>query len=260
RRRLVVAHFHHGKSTNQEFRDRAQYFVRQVAQGLGLTFVSVCAQDDLTSEAAMREARYLFLRETLRNQKADFIVTGHHAQDLLETRLLRLIRGTGPEGLVAMRTLSDQIYRPFLRTPPEDLKAYLLERGFEFLSDPQNHDPDFLRVFLREKWLPSLEERQPGALGTLARSLQVILDDLQKTSDYYEGKSIDRGLWISWSQAQRKSTIARLLRDLGCRDFSSGQIEEILRRLDNRQNEFSFSLAGVRWLADARQIWAERQG
>ncbi|MEM9295170.1 MAG: tRNA lysidine(34) synthetase TilS, partial [Planctomycetota bacterium] len=105
RHRLVVAHVHHGLRGADA--DHDQRFVQDLAEGLGLDSVARRLEGRADRpgnvEATAREARYAALHDQAIEHACGFVATGHHADDQLETMLLRMIRGATPGSLSAMR-------------------------------------------------------------------------------------------------------------------------------------------------------------
>lgn len=126
-------------------------------------------------EAAARDARYAALRAQMR--AGDVLVTAHHQDDQAETVLLRLLRGTGPHGLAAMRAVTafapGRLWRPLLHAPRAELRAYAEAQGLQWIEDPQNTQADFSRSFLRSEILPRLQARWPAAVRSLARAAEL---------------------------------------------------------------------------------------
>ncbi len=109
-------------------------------------------------EAAAREARYRLMGAWLRKKKIAILFVGHTLDDQAETFLLRLARGSGLDGLAAMRALAPwpvggfaglSVARPLLGIGRAQLRQYLTEIGQEWLDDPMNDDPAFDRVKMR---------------------------------------------------------------------------------------------------------------
>ncbi len=123
-------------------------------------------------EAAARTARYGAMADVLTDQ--DWLVTAHHADDQLETLLMRLMRGSGPQGLAGMRVCSTQgrlqIWRPWLEVPREMLEAYAREKKLAWLEDPSNSDLALDRNYLRHTVVPQLRARWPAAVTAAARA------------------------------------------------------------------------------------------
>jgi tRNA(Ile)-lysidine synthetase-like protein len=147
---LIVAHFDHGLRPGSSA-DRAH--VEAAAQRLGLTFVHHEARLGRASEAAARSARHAWLESVRRGHRAAAVVTAHHQDDLLETSLLNLARGTGRRGLAPMHT--GTILRPLLALARTDLRVYAQDHKITWSEDPTNTNLTNPRNFLRHRLLPS---------------------------------------------------------------------------------------------------------
>lgn len=123
-------------------------------------------------EAAARAARHAAFADAL--APGEVLVLAHHRDDQAETFLLRALRGSGPEGLGAMRRWRDfapgRLWRPLLEYGRDELMAHARAHRLQWIDDPSNADPAFDRNFLRQRVLPLLRERWPHADAALARS------------------------------------------------------------------------------------------
>jgi len=123
-------------------------------------------------EAAARHARYECLRAML--GPGDHLLTAHHADDQLETVLLRLLRGAGPRGLAGMRSLRrlepGWLGRPLLGWSRTEIVQYLQRYRLESIQDPTNADLSADRNYLRHRVLPLLAERWPGYRASVLQS------------------------------------------------------------------------------------------
>ncbi|MDN5850757.1 MAG: tRNA lysidine(34) synthetase TilS [Nitrococcus sp.] len=122
-------------------------------------------------EAAAREARYGVFAAVLAPREC--IATAHHADDQAETVLLRILRGTGIDGLAGMpaeRVLgAGRLIRPLLGFRRADLAAYAARHELSWVDDPANRGDQHDRNFLRARIMPLLETRWPGLDQRLAR-------------------------------------------------------------------------------------------
>lgn len=251
---LLVAHVHHGAGINGHFRNEAEVFVRSLAQGLNIpSEFRRYSGPELQGEAALRSCRRKFLAEIKAAHGCDWVVTAHHADDVLETRLIRLMRGTGPDGLPAMKRQRGFWYRPFLDLSVEELRSDLQLSASPWLEDPSNRDPRFLRNWIRHRWLPSLEKRRPGAKQAFARSLEDLSQRLEDSTEF-RGGPLSRTEWMSLQRSEQMRVLALWLRSVGVSEFTRGQLEEIRKQLDNSRNEYTFKGAGCLWLVNAEQI------
>jgi tRNA(Ile)-lysidine synthase len=260
---LAVAHIHHGLTSNRDHRDQALEFVRGKAAAYGLEFFSSCAGERaLRSEEECRNWRYEQLHRLRVHAAADVLALAHHADDLLETQLIRLIRGTGLSGFPAMTSKTENLWRPLLQAFRVEIADYAADQGLTYLEDPTNQDPSSLRNWIRRDWLPQLEARQPGACATMARSMRHLSEGLVEAAGLGSpaggvNAKLPRGSFMAQSRARRRQKIAEYLHQLQPRSFTHGQIEEVLKHLDNCQNDLTFKVGIFLWHTNAEQIWAE---
>jgi tRNA(Ile)-lysidine synthase len=124
-------------------------------------------------EAAAREARYAALGGLADELGCAAVLLGHTARDQAETVLLRILRGTGPAGLVGMAPVRGRFVRPLLDVRRADVEAYAAARALPIWDDPMNEDRAFARVRVRRDVMPMLARENPAiedALGRLAAS------------------------------------------------------------------------------------------
>ena len=141
---FVVAHFDHGIRGAASRADAK--FVRRLSARYKVEFVM--GEGKLpteTSEETARAKRYEFLRSTAQTHCAK-IVTAHHRDDLLETIVMNLIRGTSWRGLAPMRA---DVVRPLLDMTKFDIANYALEHGLTWVEDATNHSPRYFRNRVR---------------------------------------------------------------------------------------------------------------
>ncbi len=120
-------------------------------------------------EAFARHHRYAFLHRLAERLGAPLIATAHHADDQAETVLLRLLFGSGLEGLGAMRKVRGRVVRPLLSCRRVQLRRALEGSGLDPIDDPTNRDLSTPRNAVRSRLLPELEAREPGTTERLCR-------------------------------------------------------------------------------------------
>jgi len=190
--RIVVAHFHHGESFDEaaitemiDFRNNSQKLVQKVVQDVSKrmsnwSFSSRISSQKLVSEAQMRAARTEFIDE-IRDQLSQatklesVVVTGHHQDDLLETRILKLLRGSGSDSISNFKKWNGRVYRPFLPFSKSELRDYAVEHNLLWVEDPSNGSGQYLRNWIRNTWLQSLDQRADGLRLSLARGIENLL-------------------------------------------------------------------------------------
>ena len=149
---MTVATFDHGTGPAAA---SACELVERVATEHGFECVVGRASHGLRrSEAAWREARWVFLRAVAASQSAT-VATAHTADDQIETILMRVLRDAGPRGLAALEAPSE-LLRPLLAFRRTAIMAYAKGRGVKWIDDPSNDSPAFLRNRVRRDLLPAL--------------------------------------------------------------------------------------------------------
>lgn len=258
---LTIAHVHHGLGADAKqnrFRNRAQKLVREWALGQNLPFVTNTPEKlELRSESELRDYRMRWLQQWCDQDGA--IAFAHHRDDLLETRLLRLIRGTGESGLKAMRLKSGKKIRPLLACSRAQIENYARARGLKWADDPTNSTSDSLRNWLRHEWIPALERRQAGASRSLARSLENLARSqfVNKTA-MSTLVGLRREEMSKASFAERELLVANYLRGLGVKNYGQSHVREILKRIDTRQKNLTFTMLGVVFRVTQDFLWASR--
>ncbi len=177
---LLAAHVDHGLH-----REAAAHAT--AAQGLagrwGVPFELVRLRGLKSGEQAAREARHEALAGIARRLAAHAIALAHHADDQLETLILRLVRGSGSSGLAGMQTLEMGpagvlIARPLLGIPRLEIDTYCHAHGIEPLFDPTNADPEHAsRNRIRHRVVPVLRELNPRAARAAERTARILADE-----------------------------------------------------------------------------------
>lgn len=168
---LVVAYIAHDIRASPEVElDRA--LVASSAAHVGAPFRSVAVRalrGKGNLEARARRERYRALEAIAFECGCRFIASAHHADDVLETMLMRMLRGAGPRGLAGplpTRPLGDRgvvLVRPALGTRKSDLTRLATIANLRWRHDETNDDPTLLRNALRARVTPVLEELVPNA-------------------------------------------------------------------------------------------------
>lgn len=151
--RIAVATVDHGLRPESS---AEAAFVAQLCQELDVACAVLKPAHPITGniQSAARTARYTLLDKWANVHGLGWIATAHHADDQLETVLMRLARGSGIDGLAAIRRRNGRIIRPLLEFTKAELEAICVSAGVTPCRDPSNDDTDYDRVAMR-KWLSS---------------------------------------------------------------------------------------------------------
>lgn len=171
---IYAAHFNHGMRGAEADGDEA--WVGQLCEQLGVELQSARTDEPLSSEEAARDARYQFLVTRAHNVGARFIATAHTANDQVETVLMRVLRGSGIDGLAgipAARAVSESVtlVRPMLSVCRASIESYLVDIEQSYRTDTTNAESCFTRNWVRNELLPQLRERLPGDVDQALRRL-----------------------------------------------------------------------------------------
>jgi tRNA(Ile)-lysidine synthase len=120
-------------------------------------------------EAAARRVRYETLEETRRRLGARWVATAHHRDDQAETVLLRMLFGSGLEGLAGIRPVHGTVVRPLLGVSRAALREAVESAGLPWVDDPTNRDLSVPRNRVRHALLPSLAAEDEDVVERLAR-------------------------------------------------------------------------------------------
>jgi len=228
--KLVVAHFDHGiRSDSREDRQ----LVEKVAEKLGLPFLSERAELGLTvSEATAREARYGFLRRQLKEYKARAIITAHHQDDLVETVLFNLMRGTNRRGLAPLVNQPD-ILRPMLPYAKADILDYANQQQITWREDSTNQDLRYSRNHIRHLLVPKLTIEQRAKLLDLINKTTDLNSQTDNLLAMFIAPKLDREWFATLDTATAKEVMASWLRSHGVREYSRQTLERTVQQVQN---------------------------
>ncbi len=182
----VILHVDH--SLRDESADDAK-FVRRLAKSLRLPFhgvrVKVVRRRGESLEMAARRERLDFFAKMTERLKLDAIATGHHADDVAETLLMRLARGSGADGLAGLKRISHvngiTFIRPLLDLRDRDLKDFLTRRDLAWREDATNRDTSILRNRVRHVILPFLRENLDARITEhIAKTAAILRGELSR--------------------------------------------------------------------------------
>lgn len=140
-------------------------------------------QQGLSPEEAGREIRYKLFREVKHIVKGNKIAVAQNLNDNIETILMRLVRGTGLEGLKGIDAVRDDIIRPLLAQDRSDIEEYCRQNNLEPRVDKTNLQPIYLRNKIRLELIPYLSQRfNPNIKDAIGRLGQVAREE----NDYLE--------------------------------------------------------------------------
>ncbi len=199
---LIVAHLNHGlrESANAEAtfvkEFAAIHSVRCIVKKCDVS--ALARNEGLSVEEAGRQARYHFFAGVARDTGANIVLTGHNADDQVETIVMHLLRGSAITGLRGMQVSSPlpespdlTLLRPLLQVKRSEIEAYCVEHDLVPVIDGSNQDTTFYRNRLRHELIPLLDEYNPGIRERLLE-MAIILKDEDNMLDELTGREWDR--------------------------------------------------------------------
>ncbi len=230
--KLVVAHFDHGIRPNS---DMDRMLVQQTAKKHNLPFVYVEGNLGIdASEDVARKARYDFLHQVKRASNARAIVTAHHHDDVLETAIINMLRGTGRKGLTSLHS-RETIHRPLLHLEKNHLRQYAQDQGLVWNEDETNTDTKYLRNHVRHNLLGRFSTEDRQKLTDIIRKTAAVNQELDQQLMHYlhvqpARDKLDRNTFIRLSHSVAKEVMASWLRSHDVRDFDQKTLDRLVLR------------------------------
>ena len=170
--------------------DKDETFVKKLAKDLkapifiqSFETTVYAKKQKLSIQLAARELRYKWFNEVLRNNRLDFVLTAHHADDVLETFLINTTRGTGLDGLTGIPERNGNIIRPLLPFSRPQIEKYAKDNGIAWREDQTNLETNYPRNKIRHKIIPVLKEINPGLLASFKTTLENLKGSRQIIED-----------------------------------------------------------------------------
>jgi len=191
---IHIIHLNHG--LRGDAGDRDQLFVERMARDLKMPVSSkkvdveaLAKQNKMSLEEAGRQARLDYFQAEANRLGIRKVALGHHKDDRAETVLFRILRGTGLQGIGAMRPLSHYreltLIRPLVDVEKKSLEDYIRDRKLSYCIDASNNEVKFTRNRIRNRLLPALEKHYnpkiKNALAHLAESVALDVDYIEET-------------------------------------------------------------------------------
>lgn len=180
---IILAHLNHLHRKEAYIDEK---LVKDTASRLNLGFrVKRASMDDyakkskISAEDAGRRLRYGFFNEIASEFPNAKIAIAHNKNDQAETMLIRMIRGTGLDGLLAMDYKSGNIIRPILSTSKEEILNYLDEHNIFYAYDKTNKENDYTRNYIRNEIIPKMETINPRTIDSFFNLSLLLRDDLE---------------------------------------------------------------------------------
>lgn len=165
--RATIAHCNFQLRADESEADEA--FVRQLAQQLQFGFTSIrfdtkdyAHQKGISIQMAARDLRYNWFHELSKEFGYHVVAVAHNLDDVVETILMNLGRGTGIKGLTGIKPKNGIIVRPLLFASRKQIDEYAQKNNVSFRQDSSNSDTKYTRNAIRHRVVPVLKEIFPS--------------------------------------------------------------------------------------------------
>jgi len=250
-RTIRLFHVHHGlQDAADSWAGQVEMLAEKLALPLDLVRVSVDLSAGLGVEAAARNARYGALADLAHAHGVPVILLAHHRHDQAETLLLRLLRGTGPQGMVGMAQAIERdgvrYLRPWLNLDRSLILAqaqrWAQATGWQPVADPTNADTRYARGAVRALLAPVLDARWPSWRDNLARhahqaaDVALILDevaqeDFSRLEPSVDARSFSLSAWRGLAPAHQALVLRYWFARHGAGMPSQAKLAELMRQL-----------------------------
>ncbi len=276
-----IAHCNFG--LRDEEADRDEQFVQKIAEQHNIPFYTTrfntkqyAEENNMSIQMAARDLRYEWFEHIRQEHDYDLIAVAHNSDDVVESVLNNLSRGTGLRGLSGIKPRVNKIIRPLLFASREDIIQYCHEHDIQHVEDSSNATIKYSRNLLRHKIIPLFEQINPRFRETIIENTGRLNDNLliyeqaiNKTR--HELLKHDNGTWtISIEKLQElaplKTWLFELFRDFNITQKHVNDLAGLLNNIPGKQiltpthrivKDRQFIMATYRFKEDKQQYYID---
>jgi len=264
--KFAVAHCNF--SLRGEESDADEKLVYTACLKLGCTYhtkrfdtLEYATSKNLSVQVAARELRYNWFNELCLENGYDSVAVAHNANDVAETLLINLVRGTGLSGLTGIKVRNGRIIRPLLFATREQIELFAIEKGIAFRNDSSNSENKYIRNRIRNEVLPILKSINPSFIesaNTTAKHLSLIdkaiSEDMQRFHEKVHSQVADSERY-SINLLKQYPYCQEYIHNRLCRfGFSSDTISDIYNSLYSQPGKI-FITASHRAVSDREYLF-----
>ncbi len=235
--------------------DGDEAFVRAYCLEIGVPLhvkhfntIDQAKEQGISIEMAARDLRYRWFWRLVETESLDFLATGHHGDDMIETFFLNLARGTGLRGLKGMQPLKGKLLRPLLGFRRETIEAYCEGHGISYRTDSTNTDTTIRRNYVRKHIIPAMNALNPSFFNTMVQNFSNITEvwevfsgvvgELKTQMVAAEGDNVLIPIRLIASHPQRETVLFEILRPY---HFNAAVVNKIVQSLEGIPGKQFFS-------------------
>ena len=178
-KQIICCHINH--NVRKESKEEEEY-LKKYCQKNNIIFESTMIKEykENNFENEARKKRYSFYKKIINKYKAKYLFLAHHGDDLIETIIMKIIRGSNIEGYAGIKEISKKdnyyIIRPLLKYTKEDLINYNKINHIKYYTDQSNYDNKYTRNRIRNTILPILKEENPNIHKNFLKYSKTLLE------------------------------------------------------------------------------------
>jgi tRNA(Ile)-lysidine synthase len=177
--RFSLAHCNFGLRGEESEGD--ELFVRNLANTYGVACFhkyihvkQIAMQEQISIQLAARNLRYQWFENLLKTYHYQYVLTAHHQNDVVETVLYNLVKGTGIAGLHGIKPKTNKLVRPLLFATKQEISEYIQLHSIPFREDSSNSSTKYSRNLLRNEVIPLLKQINPNLENTMQTTVERI--------------------------------------------------------------------------------------
>ena len=244
--------------------DKDQEFVKSLADKYKSQFFTINFETEkyatdkgISTQMAARDLRYYWFEKIRSENNFDFVAIAHNKNDVAETILLNLVRGTGLKGLTGIAPKNNKIIRPLLFASRDDIVDYKKQNNLQFREDSSNSKTKYKRNKIRHKVIPVLQELNPSFFDTMLQNAKrfteiynIYQSSVNTTKATIITKNHNNTLININALKKTESPKTFLFEYLKPYNFSDSQLEDILSSVNSE--------SGKMFLSDTHKIIKDR--
>lgn len=201
--KINVAHINHGLRENAKIDEE---YVKKYCEKYNIPFYvlhadvrKIAEETKRGLEETGRDVRYKFYDEVLEKTDSNKIAIAHNANDYVETIIMNVLRGSGPNGLKGIEMIQGKYIRPLLTSKREEIEEYCKEEKLNPRHDESNDENEYTRNKIRNIVIPYIEkEFNPNIIETLTRLSEIVKEEQEylnkKVENFYKEICIEEAL------------------------------------------------------------------
>lgn len=246
---IIVAHVNHKlRSESEEEAKMVENYAKENNITFELLEITNYINGNFTEEDA-RKRRYNFFNEIIKKYQASALLTAHHGDDLIETILMRLTRGSNLSGYIGIKEISQtdnyKTLRPLLSVTKDEIINYLKENNVPYRLDKTNEELKHTRNRYRHIVLPFLKKENPKVHEKYLKFSKELIEYDNFVNTYIKDKKfiVDNSIVINKVSSEidfiKRKCLELLIKDIQKKDYFDVSDEQMnnLMKLYNQSNK-----------------------